>query len=79
MLENLIFKELYLREDKEKRLREKGRGVHHFLRLKGIHLIEDYGEYQGVPDLILASRVKLSPKNYQFLKVVQIKSLLDTH
>ena len=48
VLENLLLQVLYLRDNEEqqvKKLRAKGRGVHHFLHLKGIQLIDDYTDY----------------------------------
>jgi len=48
-----------------------------FLDLKNVVMIKDYCD-DKVEDIRLASRQKLTRKNYQFLKIVQIKEILDS-
>jgi hypothetical protein len=42
-----------------------------------IELTENYSDNLEMPEIILASRVKLTPKTFQYLKIIQIKSIFD--
>jgi len=38
--------------------------IHSYLKTMGVDLREDYTDFKGMPEVVLKSRVKLTPKNF---------------
>jgi hypothetical protein len=61
----------------EKSAETNKKAITELLDKMGSQLTENYSDNLGMPEVILTSRVKLTPKTFQYLKIIQIKSIFD--